>query len=80
MHDTNVTTYRITDGDPLSAEVHVRCMSALGRGAWQTRVETDSRMTSSATAFHVTQRLDAYEGDERVFTRTWEFSFPRDLV
>ena len=26
MHDTNVTTYRITEGDPLSAEVHVRCM------------------------------------------------------
>jgi hypothetical protein len=55
-------------------------MSALGRGAWRTRVETDSRMTSSATAFHVTQRLDAFEADERVFTRTWELSFPRDLV
>ena len=37
-------------------------------------------MTSTATEFHVTQRLDAYEGDERVFTRTWELSFPRDLV
>ena len=34
MHDTNVTTYRIVDGDPLSAEVHVRCSSALGRGDW----------------------------------------------
>ena len=45
MYDTNVTTYRITDGDPLSAEVHVRCTTALGRGAWQTCVQTDSRMT-----------------------------------
>ena len=35
MDDTNVTTYRITEGDPLSAEVHVRCMSALGRGDWR---------------------------------------------
>ena len=43
MEDTNVTIYRITEGDPLSAEVHVRCMTALGRGDWRTRVETDSR-------------------------------------
>jgi predicted acyl esterase len=80
MDDTNVTTYRITDGDPLSAEVHVRCTSALGRDAWRTRVETDSRMTSTATEFHITQRLDAYEGDEPVFTRAWDLVFPRDLV
>jgi hypothetical protein len=80
MDDTNVTTYRLTEGDPLSAEVHVACMSALGRGEWQTRVETDSRMTSTATEFVVAQRLDAYEGAERVRTRTWELRFPRDAV
>jgi hypothetical protein len=78
MDDTNVTTYRIVDGDPLSAEVEVECISALGRGEWQTRVETHSHMTSTATEFLVTQRLDAFEGDERVYTRKWEMRFPRD--
>ena len=29
MDDTNLTTYRIVDGDPLSAEVEVRCSSTL---------------------------------------------------
>jgi predicted acyl esterase len=80
MADTNVTTYRITDGDPLSAEVHVACTSALGRGDWRTRVETDSRMTSTATEFHVSQRVDAYEGEERIRSRAWELRFPRDGV
>jgi uncharacterized protein len=80
MRDTNVTTYRIVDGDPLSAEVHVRCTTALGRGDWRTRVETDSRMTSTATEFLVTQRLDAYEGDAEVYSRSWDLSFPRDGV
>ena len=80
MDDTNVTTYRIVEGAPLSAEVHVRCTSALGRGNWRTRVETDSRMTSTATEFLVTQRLDAFEGDERIRSRTWELRFPRDGV
>jgi predicted acyl esterase len=80
MEDTNVTTYRITDGDPLSAEVHVTCMSALGRGDWRTRVETESRMTSTATEFLVSQRADAYAGDERIRSRAWELRFPREGV
>ena len=78
MHDTNVTRNRIADGDPLSAEVRVRCTTALGRGAWQTRVETESRMTSTATDFLVTQRLDAYEDGERVRSRAWDLRIPRD--
>jgi hypothetical protein len=80
MEDTNVTTYRITDGDPLSAEVDVTCMSALGRGEWRTRVETESRMTSTAAEFRVSQRVDAYAGDERIRSRAWELRFPREGV
>jgi putative CocE/NonD family hydrolase len=80
MEDTNVTTYRIADGDPLAAEVHVACLSALGRGDWRTRVETDSRMTATAAEFLVTQRMDAYEGEARVCSRTWELRFPREGV
>jgi uncharacterized protein len=80
MLDTNETTYRIVDGDPLSASVHVRCATGLGRGDWQTRVETESRMSSTATELLVTQRLDAFEGGERVYSRAWELEFPRDGV
>jgi hypothetical protein len=80
MDDSHVTTYRIADGDPLSASVRVQCSSALGRGGWHTRVETDSRMSSTATEFVVEQRLDAYEGDELIRSRTWTLRFPRDGV
>jgi hypothetical protein len=37
-------------------------------------------MTATATEFLVTQELDAYEGDERVYARTWTLTFPRDGV
>ena len=73
-------TYRFTEGDPLSAEVHVRCTTALGRGDWQTCVQTDSRMTATAEEFVVTQRLDAFEDGERFRRRTWELRFLRDGV
>jgi hypothetical protein len=80
MDDTHVTTYRITDGDPLSASVRVECSSALGRGAWRTRVQTDSEMTATTTEFVVEHQLDAYEGDELIRSRSWSLRFPRDGV
>jgi hypothetical protein len=43
-------------------------------------VETESRMSSTATEFLVTQRLDAFEGDDEVYSRAWELAFPRDGV
>jgi uncharacterized protein len=78
MHDTHVTTYRIVDGDPLSASVRVQCSSALGRGAWRTRVHTDSEMTATEREFLVRHRLDAYEADRRICSRSWTLAFPRD--
>ena len=80
LDDTNRTSYRIVEGDPLSASVQVRCESTLAREDWHTRVETDSRMTATATEFLVSHTLDAYEGDERVYARTWTLTFPRDRV
>jgi predicted acyl esterase len=78
MNDTHVTTYRIVDGDPLSASVRVQCSSALGRGAWRTRIHTDSEMTATAAEFVVRHRLDAYEAEKRICSRSWTLAFPRD--
>jgi hypothetical protein len=37
-------------------------------------------MSSDATQFHITNAVDAYEGETRIAARTWEASIPRDLV
>jgi len=50
------------------------------RGDWRTRVETRSTMSSDARSFHVTNVLEAYEDDVRLFVKNWLFSVPRDLV
>ena len=73
-------TFAIVEGDPLSAEARSDWSISIGRGDWRTRVETTSRMTADAQAFRVTNALDAYEGEARVFAKTWHFSVPRDLV
>jgi uncharacterized protein len=52
----------------------------VGRGEWQTTVRTSSTMSGDAKVFRVTNVLEAYEGDRRIFTRTWNTEIPRDLV
>lgn len=80
-HAESVTDiYSIVEGDPLSAEVRCERTVHVGRGNWQTRVETASTMTSDADSFHVTNLVDAYEGNTRVFTKTWTFTVGRDHV
>jgi hypothetical protein len=37
-------------------------------------------MSATATAFQVTNVLDAYEGDRRVVAKTWHREVPRDCV
>jgi hypothetical protein len=37
-------------------------------------------MSATAGAFLVTNVLDAYEGDRRVFSKTWHVDVPRDCV
>jgi hypothetical protein len=74
--------HTIVEGDPLSAAVRCERSITVGRtrGAWRTRVETVSTMSADAHTFHLSNVLDAYEGNGRVFTKTWNLSIPRDLV
>jgi uncharacterized protein len=78
--DTSHCVYSIVEGDPLSAEVRFHAVSGMGRGEWQTRSEVTSSMTCDAESFQVESRLDVEENGERIFTRSWSFSFPRDQV
>ncbi len=73
-------TFTIIENNPLSAEVCCERTVTVGRGTWQTRVETISRMTADTENFHVSNVLDAYEGETRVFTKNWATSVPRNLV
>ncbi|MGQ0604785.1 MAG: CocE/NonD family hydrolase [Anaerolineales bacterium] len=73
-------TYSITEGDPLSARARCQRTITFARADWRVRIETDSHMWSDATHFHVTNKLEAYEGDEPVFNKTRAFSVLRDLV
>jgi putative CocE/NonD family hydrolase len=73
-------TFSIIEGDPLSAKADSAWTISISRGDWRTRVETRSVFTSDPGTFHVTNSLDAYEGNARVFAKTWHKTIPRDLI
>ena len=72
--------FTIVRGDPLSAKVECDWVMNVGRGDWRTRVEASASMTSTATHFLVTNAVEAYEGDVRVFVQTRTRAIPRALV
>ena len=73
-------TYDIHPDDPLSARQQCHWSEERSRGEWKVRTETYSAMTASKTHWHVTGRLEAYEGEVKILTREWDQKIKRRLV
>ncbi len=50
------------------------------RGDWQVLTITRTVLTSTRTHFLIRATLDAYEGDVRVFSKSWDESIVRDFI
>jgi uncharacterized protein len=70
--------FTILDGDPLSAVTRSDRTDALSRGDWHVRVDTSSVLSGNAESFLVTNVVEGFEGDVRVFAKTWNLELPRE--
>jgi uncharacterized protein len=77
---TGVARFRIAEDDPLSAFMRCERSFSVRRGDWQTKVEVYGELHSDLESFHLETGCTAFEGSQRVFSRVWTFSAPRDLV
>ncbi|MGM0537174.1 MAG: CocE/NonD family hydrolase [Pseudomonadota bacterium] len=50
------------------------------RGDWEVSTLTRTLLTSDADNFRIRATLDAWEGETRIYARTWDETIPRDLV
>lgn len=73
-------TYRIHPDNPLSARQECHWTEERWRGDWKVRTETRSALRASKTHWHVTGRLEAYEGATLVFSRDWDRKIRRKMV
>ena len=70
--------FRIVEGDPASARAAWHWWSRRKRGDWQISVEAKMKVALSKQSFHIESDLEAFEGERRVFSRTWDHKIPRD--
>jgi putative CocE/NonD family hydrolase len=79
-HSTARTLHRIVEGKPLSAFNSYEAEISISRGTWRTRVHTVSTMSSTAEEFQLTNLVEGYEDDCRIFAKTWRRTIPRDHI
>jgi hypothetical protein len=71
-------SYRNYDYATLRGEIVAK--RSFERGDWSASTVTRTILTSTRTHFRVSATLDAYEGDARVFAKTWDELIPREMV
>jgi uncharacterized protein len=64
--------------DPLSAKVECEHNLLYQREAWEIRIHAFSTMTCDEENFYVTNKLEAFESDKKVFENFREFQVARD--
>jgi hypothetical protein len=78
VDDWSLETHTLVEGDPLSVEQRVQARLAYARGVWGVRIETDSRLWCDETHFFVANEMAAFDGEEKVFSKSWEAAILRD--
>jgi hypothetical protein len=73
-------SYIFRDDDYDSLRGETRWERRFKRGGWEVTTNARTLLTSSPTHFQIRAELDAFEGDSRIFSRSWDERIPRDLV
>jgi hypothetical protein len=66
--------------EPLSADPPQERRQARCRPGWRIATITKTVLTSTSSDFELKADLDAFEGDKRVYCRSWDSRIPRDFV
>jgi hypothetical protein len=73
--------YRIDPSDPTSARAEADYDEIFRHSAgWDTRVKTRSAIACTTAEYIVESDLEAFEGEQRIFSRSWTQRIPRDFT
>jgi uncharacterized protein len=75
---TTVERYSQRANDFTSARGETELTRRLSRDGWSVKTVTRTVLTCDETHFRLRADLDAFEGEKRVFCRTWDRKIPRD--
>ena len=72
--------YSIAPGDPATARSVTARRAEFRRDDWHATVTTRSELRAEGPDWRFTATLDAYEGETRLFSRSWNLAIPRSTV
>ena len=76
----NLERYTVRTDAESAPQAEADWVFSYRRGDWNARTAVRARMTSSAEEFHIYAELDAFADGDRLFSKTWKKSIPRQLV
>jgi len=80
VHSSGEERYRVHHHDWSSLRGETTWQRSFERDGWRVRTRTRTRLTCDAERFYLDAELDAYEGERRVFSKTWCEQIERELV
>ncbi|MEX2619004.1 MAG: CocE/NonD family hydrolase [Egibacteraceae bacterium] len=80
LHSSTTERYTYREGDHSSVRGMVDSVRRFVRGDWDVRTRTWTILTCTPEEFVITAHLEAYEGQNRAFVKTWDIRIPRDLL
>ncbi|MEO3414067.1 CocE/NonD family hydrolase [Roseovarius sp. CAU 1744] len=78
LSDVSDRVYSIHPDDPLSARATMEQESRFERGDWSARIKTTSEQTATETEFHLTARVQCWDGDDLFHEIEWHHAIPRN--
>jgi putative CocE/NonD family hydrolase len=73
-------TYSYANNDYATLRGFVEQIRRFHRADWSVSTETRTVLSSTETEFVIRATLDAYEGEARIFSASWDEKVPRNLV
>jgi len=78
--DRTRDVYTYQQDDFRSVRGETRTERTFSRGNWRVRTTTRTLLTCDTTSFRIAAELDAWEGERRVHSQSWDRTIPRDHV
>ncbi|GHG59899.1 peptidase S15 [Sinomonas cellulolyticus] len=78
--ESALETYTISGNDPLTAEARSTWTVGLRRDDWDVLIETDSRITATATHFRLTSHITVHLDGDEYFVREFDSRIERTSV
>jgi hypothetical protein len=77
---TKKKSFSVGRDDPLASVAELECSAHYRRGAWDARLETETRLSCDKTHFYLSGKVRAFDKGKKIAERIFEHTVKRDYI